>query len=94
MLRRKTLREKYAIVWLGMAGAILVSAAFTNLLNQISRFLGFQFLSNFVLLLFGLVNLIVAMHLSVVVGKTEDQNQTLAEEVALLKAKISENKVN
>lgn len=94
MLRRKTLREKYAIVWLGMAGAILVSAAFSNLLNQISRFLGFQFLSNFVLLLFGLVNLIVAMHLSVVVGKTEDQNQTLAEEVALLKAKISENKVN
>lgn len=94
MLRRKTLREKYAIVWLGMAGAILVSAAFNNLLNQISRFLGFQFLSNFVLLLFGLVNLIVAMHLSVVVGKTEDQNQTLAEEVALLKAKISENKVN
>jgi hypothetical protein len=91
MLRRKSLREKYAIVWLTMAATILIAAAFPNYLNQFSRFLGFQFLSNFVLLFFGVVNLIVVMHLSIVVGKIEDQNQTLAEEIALLKEKIAED---
>ncbi len=90
MLRRKSLREKYAIVWLSMAATILIAAAFPNYLNQLSRFLGFQYLSNFVLLFFGVINLIVVMHLSVVIGKTEDQNQTLAEEIALLKEKITD----
>lgn len=71
-----------------MALVILLSFAFPNQINNLSKFLGFQYLSNFVLLFFGIINLIVMMQLSVALGKTEDQTQTLAEELALLNAKF------
>lgn len=87
MLRRKVLREKYAIIWLMTALVTIVASLFPYEVNRISRILGFQTLSNFIFLILGLVNLLVLMHLSLVVGKTEDQVQTLAEEVALLKDK-------
>ena len=84
MLRRKVLREKYAIIWLTTALLTIVASLFPYEVNRISRILGFQTLSNFIFLILGLVNLLVLMHLSLVMGKTEDQVQTLAEEVALL----------
>ena len=87
LLRRKVVREKYAIVWLVMASLIIFGALFPNLINQFSKSLGFQYLSNFVLLFFGLINLLIAMQLSLSIGKAENQIQTLAEEIAILKAK-------
>lgn len=87
LLRRKVLREKYAIVWLVMAALIIIGALFPNLINQFSKSLGFQYLSNFVLLFFALINLLIAMQLSLSIGKAENQIQTLAEEIAILKAK-------
>lgn len=87
LLRRKVLREKYAIVWLLMASLIIFGALFPNLINQFSKALGFQYLSNFVLFFFGIINLLIAMQLSLSIGKTENQIQTLAEEIAILKSK-------
>ena len=87
MLRRQVLREKYAIIWLTTALVTIVASLFPYEVNRLSRILGFQTLSNFILLIIGIVNLLVLMHLSLVMGKTEDQVQTLAEEVALLKDK-------
>lgn len=87
MLRRQVLREKYAIIWLTTALVTIVASLFPYEVNRLSRILGFQTLSNFILLILGIVNLLVLMHLSLVMGKTEDQVQTLAEEVALLKDK-------
>ena len=92
LLRRKVLKEKYAIVWLGMAVALICGALFPNLVNQFSRLLGFQFLSNFVLFIFGIINLFIAMQLSLSIGKAENQIQTLAEEIALLKLNVHEDR--
>jgi hypothetical protein len=39
---------------------------------------------------FGLIMLFITMQLSLELGKVEDQNQRLAEELALLKLKSSE----
>lgn len=92
LLRRKVIREKYAIVWLLMAFLLVGGALFPNLVNQISRNLGFQYLSNFVLFLFAVINLLIAMQLSLSLGKVENQAQTLAEEIALIKESISSNR--
>jgi hypothetical protein len=75
-----------------MAVALICGALFPNLVNQFSRLLGFQFLSNFVLFIFGIINLFIAMQLSLSIGKAENQIQTLAEEIALLKLKAHENR--
>jgi hypothetical protein len=88
LLRRKFLREKYAIVWLTMAITLLVAAIFPEAVNRLSSILGFQFLSNFVLFFLSIINLFIAMQLSLSIGKSEDQIQTLAEELAILKSKL------
>lgn len=90
LLRRKVLREKYAIVWLGIATALIFGAIFPGAINSISKFLGFQVFSNFVLFIFATTNLLMIMQITLSIGKTEDQVQTLAEEIALLKSQISE----
>lgn len=87
LLRRKTLKEKYAVVWLLLGLLILFGSLFPNLINKISGFLGFQFLSNFVLFIFGILNFFISMQLSLSIGKTENQIQTLAEDLAILKSK-------
>ena len=48
LLRRKFLREKYAIVWLAMAVSLLAAAIFPENVNKLSSLLGFQYLLNFV----------------------------------------------
>ena len=88
LLRRKFLREKYAIVWLAMAVALLAAAIFPENVNKLSSLLGFQYLSNFVLFFLSITNLFIAMQLSLSIGKSENQIQTLAEELALLKSKF------
>ena len=87
LLRRKALREKYAFVWIMAAIFIVVGSLFPNAVFQLSSALGFETFSNFVLVFSGLVILFITMQLSLELGKVEDQNQRLAEELALLKLK-------
>lgn len=90
MIRRKAIREKYAFVWLSIALLISLGAIFPNFVNRLSQFLGFQFLSNFVLFFFSIINLLLIMQLTLSLGKNEQQAQTLAEEIALLNSKVTE----
>ena len=87
LLRRKALREKYAFVWIMTAIFIVVGSLFPNAVFLLSSALGFETFSNFVLVFSGLVILFITMQLSLELGKVEDQNQRLAEELALLKLK-------
>ena len=61
LLRRKALREKYAVVWLLLAVSFVSGAIFPTTINKISQILGFQFLSNFVLFILGMINIFVAI---------------------------------
>jgi hypothetical protein len=88
MLRRKILLEKFAIVWISMALALIAGATFPEAVNTVSRMLGFQYLSNFVLFIFTIINLAIAMQISLSISRLEHQNQTLAEETALLTDRI------
>lgn len=90
LLRRKVLREKYAIVWLITGIAFIFGALFPGFINTISKLLGFQILSNFILFVFGIINLFISMQLTLSAGKTENQIQTLAQELAILRQKIDE----
>lgn len=91
MLRRRALREKYAVVWLFTGLFIIVSGFFPNLVVSLSNSLGFNVPSNFVFSLAGLVMLIVLMHMSLEIGTLEDKVQTLAEESALMSKRIDDN---
>jgi hypothetical protein len=92
LLRRKALREKYAFVWIITALLIVVGSIFPEVFFQLSSALGFETFANFVLVFSGLIILFITMQLSLELGKVEDQNQRLAEELALLKESFETHK--
>lgn len=88
LVRRKKLREKYAVLWLIVGIATLVLAAFPSLLYVVAAFVGIQLPSNLLFILSILLLLGVCLHLSWEISVIEDETRTLAEEVAILRAQI------
>jgi len=88
MLRRKKLREKYAVLWLVVGVATLVLAAFPRLLNIVAEFVGVQLPSNLLFMMSILMLLGVCLHLSWEISVVEDETRTLAEEVAILRSQV------
>ena len=87
LLMRKALSEKYALILILTALLIVTGSIFPNMMVRLSVSLGFETFSNFVLVFFGLIVLLTTMQLSLELGKVEDQNQRLAEEISLLREK-------
>ena len=83
LLRRGVLKEKYAVLWLSVAGVALILSVFPALLEWITETLGFEVPSNF--LFFGtiVVLVLVAVQLSYELSGHEAKIRRLAEEVAL-----------
>lgn len=90
MLRRKKLREKYAIWWLVVGIATLVLAAFPQLLDYVAQAVGVQLPSNLLFILSILMLLGVCLHLSWEISVVEEETRALAEEVAILRIQVEQ----
>ena len=84
LLRRRQLREKYAVLWLGVAVGVLVLGLFPGLLDGVADGLGVVDPPNLLLVVAVVVLLLVCVHLSWEVSRLEDETRVLAEEVALI----------
>lgn len=89
LLRRKHLREKFAVLWLIIGLATIVLAGFPQLLEFATRLVGVQIPANLLFTMSILLLMGVCLHLSLILTKVEDQTRTLAEEVALLRFQIA-----
>ena len=88
LVRRRYLHERYAILWLGAALALLVLAIWTSLLDDISSVLGIQTPSNtFFVIAFAFLLLLV-LHFSSVVSKLSDETRVLAQRLALVEQRL------
>lgn len=84
MVRRRYLRERYAILWLGAALVLLVLAAWNGLLSTISSAVGIKTPSNaFFVIAFAFL-LLLLLHFSAVVSRLADETRVLAQRLALL----------
>lgn len=88
LLRRRQLREKYAILWLCVLVVILPVAAYPRLLDGVAEFLGIASGASLILFLGFVFLLLVSIHLSWEVSRLEEETRTLAEELALLRTDI------
>ena len=94
MVRRRRLHERYAILWLGAALALVVLAAWTQLLERISSAVGIATPSNaFFVIAFSFL-LMLVLHFSAVVSRLSDETRVLAQRVALLERRKPENPVD
>ena len=84
MVRRRYLRERYAILWLGAALVLIVLAVWTQLLSAISKAVGIATPSNaFFVIAFAFL-LLLLLHFSAVVSRLADETRVLAQRLALL----------
>ncbi|GAA3250435.1 hypothetical protein GCM10017691_62400 [Pseudonocardia petroleophila] len=88
LLRRRRLREKYAVIWVLISVATVIVAVFPALLQWTSDVIGIRTPSN--LLFFGSVLTLfaVSLQLSREVGLLEEQSRTLAEEVGAIRLRL------
>ncbi|MEO5711491.1 MAG: DUF2304 domain-containing protein [Nocardioidaceae bacterium] len=92
LLRRRRLREKYAVFWVVVATATLVIALFPGTLTAAADLVGVAVPAN--LLFFGASMLLlgVSIHQSYEMGRLEERTRTLAEEIGLLRLEIELDK--
>lgn len=90
MLRRRHLREKYAVLWITIGAGMLLLAAFPQLLFWASGVLGVQVPSNLLFAMALLLLVMVCLHLSFEQSQAEDEIRVLAEEVGILRLKMGE----
>lgn len=91
LIRRRRLRERYALLWLVTGIALLTLSVWRDGLNTIAGWAGVTGYPPAVLFAVGLLFVIVVLlHYSTVVSKLSDQNTILAQRIALLEAELSE----
>jgi len=90
LLRRRQLKEKYAVLWLLVGLVMLVIAAWPPLLDDVARATGVKSGPNLLLFVATLVLIVVCVHLSWEVSRLEDKTRALAEEVGLLRLEVEQ----
>lgn len=85
LLRRRQLREKYALLWLGVVVVVIPLALFPGLLDNLAGKVGIASGVSLVLFLGIVFLLLVCVHLSWEVSRLEEETRTLAEDLALLR---------
>jgi hypothetical protein len=92
LLRRRHLREKYAVIWALVAVGVIVLAIFPGLLYAASDLAGVDVPANLLFFLASLVLMILTLQHSHELGRLEDKARTLAEELALLRLELEEQR--
>ena len=85
MLRRRRLREKYAVLWVLVAMFTLLVALVPRVLYWAAEVVGVEVPANLLFFLASMLLLLVSIQHSYELGRLEERSRTLAEEVALLR---------
>ena len=88
-VRKRHLREEYAILWLLTALAIVVLSLWPGLVETLGRITGFYYLTSVVFIVFVFV-IGVLMHYSIVISKMKENNKEMVQKLGLLDQKMRE----
>lgn len=90
MLRRRHLREKYAVLWGTVACASLFVTFVPSSLTWAADLVGVEVPSNLLFFLASMLLLLTSIQHSVELGRLEERTRTLAEELALLRLELDD----
>jgi hypothetical protein len=92
LLRRRQLKEKYAVLWLIVGLVLVVFTAFPALLTRISTALGVAVPTNLLFFVAILFLVGVVLHLSWEASRLENETRKLAEDMAIMRMDLNELK--
>jgi hypothetical protein len=87
MIRRRKLREEYAMIWLAASAVALVFGLFPALVVWLQDLLSVRYITIVVLAAFFFLSLIV-MHYAVAISKHAEQVRQLTQRIALLQEQL------
>ena len=84
LVRRRQLRERYALVWMAAALVLLVFAIWKGLLTAVSKAVGIYYPPTALFVIAFAFLLLLLLHFSAAVSRLSDQTRVLAQRLALL----------
>lgn len=87
-VRRGTIREKYAVIWLFLGALTVILSGFPQILQWTSQQLGVIVPANLIFAMVLLLLVGVTLHLTWELSTAEDEARALAEEAAILRNSI------
>ena len=87
LVRRRRLMERYALLWLASAVALLALSIWGGLLGRVSRLIGVYYPPSALFVIAFAFVLILLLHFSITVSRLADQTKVLAQRLALLEAR-------
>ncbi len=91
LIRRKKLREEYALLWILTGVVVIGFAMFPSVLYYISEVFGLHHLTTLLFITF-IFLLVIVLHFSTVISRHSDRETELAQRLAMLEWKFSDLK--
>jgi hypothetical protein len=88
LLRRRQLKEKYAALWLAVSVGVAVLGVFPGLLDWVAHRLNVADPPNLLFFAAAVLVLLVEVHLSWELSRSEEKTRVLSEEVAFLTMRL------
>ena len=94
LIRRRYLRERYALIWIILGTLFLIISIRMDILYGLAQVLGFSVPSN-ALFFFGILFLLlISLGLSVITSRLAEKNRVLTQELVLLKKRFDDLEKN
>ncbi len=87
LVRRRRLLERYALLWIFSATALLALAAWNGLLEKVASAIGIFYPPSALFVIAFAFILVLLLHFSVAVSRLAEQSKVLAQRLALLEAR-------
>jgi hypothetical protein len=91
LIRSRRLQERYALLWLLTGVVILVLAIWRGALEQLASLVGISYPPSALFVLVSFFVLLLLLHYSTVISKLSEQNMILAQRLAQLEHRMTED---
>ena len=89
LIRRKKLKEAYALIWVIMSVLFFILACWVDGLKYVSDLIGIQYAPATLFLVLLVTVILILIQFSVIISSQVDKIKSLSQELALIKEKIS-----
>jgi hypothetical protein len=90
IVKKDKISVRYSLVWLFASFATIVFASIPQLLGRIAHLLGFELISNMVLLVMIGLLMTLTLSLTIIVSQLRKKITLLVQEVSILKEKVND----
>ncbi len=88
LVRKKQLREQYALLWVIASVVLCLSAIFIHGIERLSHLVGIYYPPAFLFLIAILLILLLQFHFSTVISHLKEQNKALIQDVGILASEL------